>query len=190
MALKLVTAASAPLVSLEEAKKHLNVFHDDDDDYIEALVATATEHIDGAEGWLGRAFGQQSWELSLDCFPCKEVHLPLPPLREVTEVAYTKDDGTPGVVAGFRKFGVGLAGGQGFILPAFGERWPVTRREPEAVRVKFTAGYDTIPSSVGHAIKLLIGTWYESREDASAISLSEMPKGVDALLMPLRFWPV
>lgn len=190
MALKLVAAASAPLVSLAEAKKHLNVFHDDDDGYIEVLIAVATSHIDGAEGWLGRAFGEQSWELSLDCFPAGEIRLPLPPLQEVTEVAYTDVDGVGQTYTGFREFGIGSVGGQGFILPAYGQRWPTARREPEAVRIKFTAGYEAVPPSVAHAIKLLIGTWYEGREDASELKLNEMPKGVDALLTPLRFWPV
>lgn len=189
MALKLVTAASAPLVSLVDAKKHLNIFHDDDDDYIKSLVEVAASHIDGAEGWLGRAFGRQSWELSLDVFPPGEIRLPLPPLQEVTEVAYTKDDGTAGTVVDFREFGVGSVGGQGFVLPAYGERWPTTRNEPEAVRVKFTAGYEALPAQVGHAVKLLIGAWYEHREDASEIKLADMPRGVDALLIPLRFWP-
>lgn len=190
MALKLVTAATAPLVSLAAAKKHVHAEDfTDDDAYIEALVATATAHIDGAVGWMGRAFGQQSWELSLDRFPCGEIRLPLPPLQAVTEVAYTKDDGTAGTVVGFREFGVGSVTGQGLILPAYGERWPVTRKEPEAVRVTFTAGYESIPPSVGHAIKLMVGTWYNNREDAAEIKLTEMPTGVDALLMPLRFWP-
>ncbi|TIL38530.1 head-tail connector protein [Mesorhizobium sp.] len=190
MALKLVTAATAPLVTLAEAKRHVHAADFiDDDAYLEALVATATAHIDGASGWLGRAIGSSVWQLRLDCFPCERINIPLPPLQDVTELAYTATDGTSQTITDFREFGVGSANNQGFVLPAYDEDWPDTRDDqPEAVRITFTAGYATIPVQVKHAILLLIGDWYRNRENASEIKLNEMPRGVDALLYPLRFW--
>jgi uncharacterized phiE125 gp8 family phage protein len=202
MALKLLSAASPP-VTAAEIKRHVRAADfNDDDDYLTALVAVAQAHIDGADGWLGRAVGEQQWELRLDRFPCAaavgrdlvwhphrdRVYIPLPPLQSVDTVKYVDINGTVQSITDFREFGVGSTTGCGFVLPAFNTNWPETRCEPEAVRITFTAGYEAVPVEVKHAIMLMVGTWYESREDAAEIKLSEMPRGVDALLIPLRFW--
>jgi uncharacterized phiE125 gp8 family phage protein len=189
MALTLVTA-SAPLVTTAEAKRHCRIDDfNDDDSYIESLISVAQAYIDGPEpAWLGRSFGS-SWTLTLDSFPSGCIRLPLPPLQEVTEVAYTATDGTTGTVTDFREFGVESVNSHGFILPAYDAAWPDTRDEPEAVRITFTAGYATVPPQVKHAILLLVGEWYENREDAGELKLTEIPTAASALLMPLRFWP-
>lgn len=190
MALKLITPAAAPLVTLAEAKRHvLADSFTDDDTYLEALVATATAHIDAPSGWLGRAVGETVWELRLDCFPSGSIKIPLPPLVSVDEIEYVKTDGTTATIADFREFGVESANGQGFVLHAYDGEWPDTRDdEPEAVRITFTAGYSEVPKPIKHAILLLVGGWYENRENAAEIKLNEMPRGVDALLYPFRFW--
>lgn len=41
-------------------------------------------------------------------------------------------------------------------------------------------------ASVRHAIRLLVGTWYASRESVAFATPSALPDGVYALLMPLR----
>jgi uncharacterized phiE125 gp8 family phage protein len=178
------------LVSLAEVKKHVHSEDfTDDDAYLEALVATATAHIDGASGWLGRAIGESEWQLLLNCFPCGGIRIPLPPLLSVDEIEYVDVEGETQTVADFRQFGIESANGQGYVLPAYDGEWPDTRDdEPEAVRVTFTAGYSEVPKPIKHAILLLVGDWYENRENASEIKLNEMPRGVDALLYPLRFW--
>lgn len=189
MALTLKTA-SAPLVTLAELKKHVRAEDfTDDDNYLVSLAAVAQAHIEGPGGWLGRSFGEQEWTLTLDAFPAGCLHLPIPPLQSVDTVEYTKTDGTTGTVTNFREFGIGSVAGAGFILPAYASAWPDTRDEPEAVSITFTAGYDTVPPQVKHAILLLVGEWYENREDAGALKLTEIPTAASALLLPLRFWP-
>ena len=42
-----------------------------------------------------------------------------------------------------------------------------------------------LKASVRHAIRLLVGTWYASRESVAFATPSVMPDGVYALLMPL-----
>ncbi|MGQ3293671.1 MAG: head-tail connector protein, partial [Shinella sp.] len=192
--LKLVTPAAAPVVSLADAKRHLRVLHDDDDGYIEALVETAIGLIDGADGWLGRALGEQTWEYSLDRFPCSDVYgrtgrinIPLAPLISVDTVEYTGSDGVDAVITGFRPFGIGSTQ-PGYILPAIGNSWPSTICEPEVVRIAFKAGYEDLPVGIKHAILLMIGHWYENREDISDGKLVELPLASKALLMPHRNW--
>lgn len=191
MALTLVTAAAAPLVTLAEVKRHCRVDHTDDDTYLEALVAAITANIDGADGWLGRCLGEQTWKLSLPYFPCGRIYLPLPPLQGVTEVAYTDVDGAPQTYADFREFGVDSRIGQGFILPAYDGEWPETRDDtPEAVQITFTAGYAALPTPIKHAILLMVGSLYEHREDASHTKMEQMPFASTALLTPYRSWAI
>lgn len=188
MALTLITA-SAPLVTTVEAKRHCRIDHEDDNAYLDSLIVVAQAYIDGPNGWLGRSFGEQEWTLTLDAFPTGCLHLPIPPLQSVDTVEYTKTDGTTGAVTDFREFVIGSVTGAGFILPAYAGAWPDTRAEPEAVQITFTAGYATVPPQVKHAILLLVGEWYENREDASELKLTEIPTAACSLLMPLRFWP-
>lgn len=81
-----------PIVSAEEAKRHLrlievdgdgNVLPNEEDDYIEALIAAAQQWIDGPGGWLGRCVGVQTLEVSgrPACWP--DDRFPYPPFINV-----------------------------------------------------------------------------------------------------------
>jgi uncharacterized phiE125 gp8 family phage protein len=66
--LVLATAPSAtkPVVSVADAKMHMRVESDDENDYIGALIATAVLTI---EAFLRRKLITQDWKLYLDGFP-------------------------------------------------------------------------------------------------------------------------
>ena len=49
----------------------------------------------------------------------------------------------------------------------------------------FVSGYN-LKASIKHAVRLLVGTWYASRESVAFATPSVLPDGVYALLMPLR----
>lgn len=194
MALKLVTAA-APIVSLTEAKRHVHAEDfQDDDTYLEALVATATEHIDGKAGWLGRALGTQTWDFVMDDFPCGSgplgggIRIPLPPLQSVTSVVYAdRDTGLDVTLVENDDYEVDTYGEPGWVMPS-DDGWPAPMETINAVRIRFVAGYTTTPKPIKHAILLLVGDWYKNRENSTEIKLTEMPRAVDALLMPYRIW--
>jgi hypothetical protein len=121
-----------------------------------------------------------------------EIKIPLPPLRSIDSIIYDAPDGSEGEFTGFRTFGVGDKQG-GFILPPIGTWWPYTIREPRAVRIQFTAGFDATPPGVKHAILLMISHWYEHREAVvgildRSITPAELPLAVDALLRPHRIY--
>jgi len=182
------------VVSLAEAKSHLRVLHDDDNDYIDALVAVGTGLVDGVDGWLGRAIVEQTWEASFDRFPCSDtdghagkLFIPLAPLISIETVKYDGSDGIERDVESYRAYGVGSTQ-PGYILPAVATSWPISIREPETIRVTFKAGYNDVPAGIKHAILLMIGHWYENREDASDVDLNDIPLGSKALLMPHRNW--
>ncbi|MDX0555546.1 phage gp6-like head-tail connector protein [Sinorhizobium medicae] len=188
MSLRLVTPATAEIVTLAEAKAHLRVDFTDDDAYITALAEAAQDWLSGENNWLGRSVVEQTWELKLERFPSGKVDLPKPPLIEVTGVFYTPSDGGAEVeIADFREIDVGVSEG-GYILPAKNTDWPVTDGEPGSVRITFESGYSDVPKSIKHAALLMIGHWYENREAASQAKISDLPMAVDALLYPYRNW--
>lgn len=211
MHLRLLTAPDA-IVTTAEAKAHLRIYHDDEDAYIDGLVAAATANIDGAEGWLGRAIGPQQWEMTVDRFPCNDpfafarvrhrgfqshgvvaLNIPLPPLISIEEIEYDDPDGvaTELTSGNYRLLGTASTGGA-YVLPLANTEWPATQCEPGSVRVSFTAGYAVVPPSIKHAILLIVSHLFEHREEnqdtGAKFGLLELPFGAKSLLTPHRFY--
>lgn len=185
----------AAIVSLAEAKGRLRVDHSDDDSLIDALILAAQQHIDAPSGWLWRAIGLQTLELSLDgryLDPTECVDLPYPPFVHL--VSYTYDDLTGSVQTLPADFiEVTVRHGIARIRPADGARWPSAHRSADAVRVRYRAGYanpdfDAMP--IKQAILLMVGHWYRNPEATTATKMEVLPMGVDALLSPYRIWRV
>ena len=74
--------------------------------------------------------------------------------------------------------------------PAYGLYWPDGRSVYGGVQVTFVAGYtapELVPQSILHAMRLLIGHWYENREAVNVGNItSALEHTVDALLAPHR----
>jgi uncharacterized phiE125 gp8 family phage protein len=166
-------------------------------------VAVATGWIDGADGWLGRALGLQTWDLKLDehelSYPSLSdsweqhsaygwgIRLPLPPLASVTHVKYQDEDNDEQTFdpASYVVSGVG---GRGYVHLASGASWPTVYPGRDVLTVRFQAGYATVPDPIKHAVLLMVGHLYSNREAvANAQGKPEtMPMGVDALLSTFR----
>ena len=209
MTLTLVTAPMALALTLAEVKAHLRVEDtaNDEDALIMSLTRAAHEHIDGRDGWLGRALLTQTWDLVLDRFPknrtrargyigpgfaADAIRVPLPPLISVTSVKYIDSDGVLQTWAA-SKYTVDIKSQPGRITPAFGEVWPSTRGEINAVTVQFVAGYgadwNSVPTPIKHAMLLLVGHFYEHREEVVVgITTARLPVAVEALLGPYQVW--
>jgi len=179
-----VITAAADVLDLQEAKRHLRVDHDDDDTYIGDLIATATLWLDGPSGgWLGRALGAQTLELQAGCFE-RAFRLPFPPAINVVSVVY---DDTAGVEQTVAPSHYGFTPADGvYFNPGFD--WPSVAQRPDAIRIRYQAGYDSVPAPIRHAILMLVGQWYANREPTSDKALSELPFAVEALLSPFRVW--
>jgi uncharacterized phiE125 gp8 family phage protein len=179
MALKLIVAPT-PVVSLAEIKKHVRAeYFNDDDAYLESLVAVATDHIDGKDGWLGRAIGTQTWDLIVDGFPNSGIRIPIPPLQSVTSVNYIS--AATGLEVALTGFYVDSVSEPGWIMPPQ-DGWPTPMDAVNAVRIRFVAGYADVPAAIKHAIKLLTGHFYENRESVTVEKTYELPMSVRALL--------
>src|SRR5690606_12599307 len=85
-----VAPATMP-VSLAEAKAHLRVDHDDQDDLITAQIKAATAYLDGWSGILGRALVTQTWRQDFAGFGDR-LPLPLVPVTAIDSVSYFDGD--------------------------------------------------------------------------------------------------
>lgn len=140
---------------------------------IESQVAAATEW---AEGVTRRAFINQTWVLTLPCFPAGgPIELPLGKTASVTSIQYITPDGATATLHGPSSSPAGTAyreylgsPQQGLLLPARGQAWPATiADEPAAVTVTFVAGYGAAPSAIPepirHAVLYRLADLYDNR---------------------------
>ncbi|GJM23936.1 MAG: hypothetical protein DHS20C16_03510 [Phycisphaerae bacterium] len=173
--------ASEPL-TLTEAKAHLNVDHDEDDTYITTLITVARRTAEGKQ-W--RALMTTTREQTMDCFPFGCITLEHPPLQSVTSVKYIDADGVQQTLSS-DNYDVDTDSIYGRICPAYGLNWPTTRNIQNAVRVRYDCGYadaDSVPTTTKQAMLLLIGNWYEHREEVVVgLSVTKITDAVDMLL--------
>ncbi len=176
MRLRMLTAPDELPVTLAEARTHLEIVDTDRDDAISAWIADATGELDGKDGILGRALVTQQWELALDRFPCgSEIGIPLPPLRSVESITYTDTNGDTQTLA-TSVYAVDTVSEPGVVSLKYGQTWPSTRCERNAVSIQFTAGYgtaDDVPETLKSAIKLRVGDRFANRE-SQATDLSSL----------------
>lgn len=173
-----------PLVSPvtpAEAAKHLSLVDGENDSHVRLLVEAATEC---AEWTTWRALITQTWELTLDAFPCR-LWIPRPPLQSL-EIKYIDTNGDEQTLdpAEYK-----IASGEpAYVVPAYGKSWPSSRSEPGAVRVTFVAGYGAeataVPQRIRQAILLLAGNWFVNRESVTvgAGAAMELPQSATWLL--------
>jgi hypothetical protein len=63
--------------------------------------------------------------------------------------------------------------------------WPVTRSQPDAVQIEFTAGYEdehAVPELAKCGILLIIGSLYEHREEQGDRQSHKLPVGVERIV--------
>jgi uncharacterized phiE125 gp8 family phage protein len=184
---RVVTPPEEEPISLADAKAHLRVTHDAEDDVISALIAAAREY---AEGYQGRGLVTQTWEAVFDRWPFRglgpgdPIVLPGGRLASVTSVKYTDPDGAEGTMDP-GDYVVDTLREPGRVYLAYGANWPSLRAVPNAVRVRYVVGADAadVPLATRQGMLLLIGHWYANREAVAVGTIAnEMPVGARPLL--------
>jgi len=178
----LVTAPAVEPVTLAEAKAHLRVDISNDDALITAQIVAARNM---AEAITHRAFVTQTWDLYLDSWPSRALQLPFPPLQSVTSVKYYSDSAAEQTLTG-SNYQVDIASEPGRLILISGSSWPGdSLRDANGVIVRFVAGYGlaaAVPQIFKQAILLIVGQFYENRENAMPMRLAEAPMAAMALL--------
>lgn len=177
----LVITPPAPLVELEDAKAHLRVTDNGEDELIQFYIDAASAWIDGPNGWLGRSIGEQTIELHVDVFDCVPP-LPYGPVQSIEQIRFLASGGIEETLAADV---YGLVHGRLILNP--GSSWPAVRGDVGGVRIRYVAGELEPLPQVRQAVLLLIGQWFRNRMAVVVGTISSsLPFGVDALLSPLR----
>lgn len=183
-----VVVPPEPVVSWAEADAHLRLSGDGSQRiYVESLIAAATAHIDGPNGILRRAVGEQTLELR-GCGFHHTLTLPFGPVSALTSVKYLDAAGVEQTVAPEVYYSAG-----DYLYLGHGQAWPSPRGDAECVRIRYVAGWTVaeIPPSLKAAVLLLVGHWYANREAVVVgDSTATLPMAVDALLAPYRYMRV
>jgi len=204
-----LSAPAIEPVSLDQAKLHLRVDYDDDDDYITALIIAARQFV---EKITHRAIFNRKMLLQLDYFPWPgwgsttgstahdyflhwyyrglTIRLPFPATVSVESLSYLANDGATVITIDPSNYNVDLISEPARISPRPGYTWPYQQNYvPGQVRVNFTAGtygdgveVNNCPQTIYFAMLLLIGHWYSHRMAVTADALKEVPMAVESLL--------
>ena len=182
-ALVLITPPATEPLTNAEAMVHLKVDFQIEIIYIDNLIKAARV---AAERITRRALITQTWDLYLDAFPAWEIGVPKPTLQSITSIKYMDTDGTLQTLAA-AKYLVDEKSEPGRITPSFGEVWPVTRAQTNAVVVRFVAGYGAasdVPAGIKHWMQVRMRQLYDNRS-ATIIGtiVEDIPRNfVDGLL--------
>lgn len=188
MILRLASTPAVEPVSIEEAKAHLRLESDEDDDYVETLIQGAREVTEKS---LGRGLVTQTWELTLDEFPDEEeIELPKGALASVTSVQYLDANGVLQTLA-TTEYEVDSKSEPGKVRLAYAKSWPTTRERWNAVRVTYVVGTAAaaVPKPIYQAMLLLISQAYEHRTpEVTGTIVSKVEFSFSALLAPYRIF--
>ncbi len=185
--LVVVTPSTQLVVTLEEARQHLNVVHHDHDLLIERFLRASTSHV---EEWLGMALLDQTYDYYIDAFPDDDeyIQIPRPPLISVTEFVSPVTNDSPDEE--FTGYSVDYSHSPARLyLPSTGT-WPDVEEDTNAARIRFRAGHENaadIPSDIIAGIFLTLGNLYANRETVViGSSAVEIPWGAKDLLRQHR----
>lgn len=182
--LTLVTAPSLEPVLLTDAKSQCRITTTEEDTLIGTYITSARELV---EGYLNRSLITQTWQADYDDWYAPFM-LPRPPLQSVSSIQYYDLDNVlqtldPSlyIVTGANSTGFGK------IAPSWGAVWPPVYPRFDSVQIKYVAGYgnaSAVPADIRIGILMYVGHLYENREITTPLDIRNLPKSIDALLLP------
>lgn len=191
MGTTLVSPPAQEPLDVDTVKLHVRQENTDDDALIRGLIVAARQYV---ESYTRRQLITQTWDYTLDAFPCGALVVPLAPVSAVTFIQYLDTAGvtqTWSTTQYLTDIPSGPWAQRPRIAPAYGVSYPSTYDVLNAVTVRVVAGYgasgDAVPGPIKSAMLLLIGQWYAHREPQVTGNLvSPLPHAVDALLWPYK----
>ncbi len=150
-----------------------------------ALITSARQQ---AEQELRRYLVTQTIDLYLDAFPsvsCDRIEsrpaIYLPPTQSVSAITYTDTAGNTQTLA-TDLYNVDVTSRPARITPAYGQSWPSTRNQANAVKLRFVAGY-----GAASAVPACVKAWMMMKIAEMHPSVAQpMPEYAGGLLDPER----
>lgn len=189
-----LTRAAQPVVepvSLADAKTHLRVDTESDDDQILALITAAREWC---ENYTQRTFVHTQWTMTFDTFPW-EIELPRPPVavasgNTATTITYAMETGGTATLA-TSQYRVDRTAEPGVIRTVYAGTWPSHLLDRNSISVTWWGGYGEdgtkVPKVVRSAILMLVAYWYERRLAADQVAATAVPFGVSSMLDSIKW---
>lgn len=186
-------------VSVEEARRQCRIVAGDTnfDGELETYIAAAVSHLEGPDGILGGlCLEPQVWEYVVDSFT-DAIQIPLRPVISIDSIAYLDADGVSQALDA-ENFTTDLSSSSAWVVRNSSAGWPTTLDGINAVRVRFTAGFEEteagdsgVPAALKQSILLLVGWWFSQRESGViGQTVSTVPLAFDALTSPYRRYAV
>ena len=188
---ELQTAPSVEPVSLERAKWHLSVDHDDDDPIIMDQIRAARGFV---EAVTGSRLVRQKWRVYFDNGLYERDTVP-PPVQEIDQIQYIDIDGVTQTVA---TSVYELDKARQRLRLQYNQVWPQTRTQANAAWMDVWSGYYTpsnspllltgeIPNDLSGAILMLVDHLYEHRGTQIDSRMQENPAFMH-LITPHRYF--
>jgi uncharacterized phiE125 gp8 family phage protein len=134
-----------------------------------------------AEHYTGQSLGAQVRELALDEFPDGAIKLPYGPVNSITSITYI-DAAGDAIVLASNQYTLDTYSNPGWLLPAVDVDWPDTLEVANAVKIRYSAGSNTLTEDATLALLMLIGHADAHRNAVAAGSFSEVPLGAMSYL--------
>jgi uncharacterized phiE125 gp8 family phage protein len=170
---------------LNDVKAMLAIPDTESDTAITSYIVSARRQ---AEQYLQRKLITQTLEMPLDDFPSGSIELGYGPVQSITSVKYDDADGVEQTIDS-ANYTLDNYGMKVWLHPAYSYTWPSPRSTPNAVRVRYVAGWgdagSDVPDDILQAMLLLIGHWLRFQKEAeSGIGPTRVPRQFYDLLWP------
>jgi hypothetical protein len=170
---QLSTGAVTEPVTLAEAKEYARIDGFSEDALITSLIKMARTHC---ESYIGKSIVLKTVTIDSFTFPY-QFQMPYGPLTNEANISkcVTIDENNVETPLQYR-VNAGL----------FPKLFILGGAQSYKFKLVYSAGFTTVPEDIKLAIKMMVNTLYERREDFSDLQAIESPLGVKALLMPYK----
>lgn len=184
---KVSVEPSVEPITQTEAKLHLRVDHNNDDDLIVILIKTIRETV---ERHINRSLITQTRVIKLDNFPWGDtLKLTCGPVSSLSSIYYDNDSDVNTLLASsayWTDFDSDIP------RVVVKDSWPSTYDKPNAVQITYISGYGasgaSVPQPLKQAMLLILGHLYENRQQVivsgSPTGALEIPFGASVLMNP------
>jgi len=182
-AITLVTAPTIEPVTLESLKLQTHITHDIQDTTLQSYLLAGRLK---AEEYQRSSYINQTWRLTLDCYPVAPLKLLRGPVQSLVSVKVYDEDNNETVVD-LDNFYIDTDHVPAKLVLKSSGSWPsVSLREVGGVKIEYIAGYGAdsvkVPATVKHAIILFASF----ADDNRAAEEASFPPAFFTLLSPTR----